>query len=360
MLVVAMLVAVLTVAAHADTTVTLQNGLDGYTGCADVMLNQSPSSNQAYGYGGTDTSYTYSGTSESELFLVKFDLAPLQARGPVSILDAKLKLYCYNNSYGGPTRAQQLGMDWTEGTGSHYSHSCDGAGHRNRHELVSVTNDPDYSWTLDTDPNNTNNLYKVHVPSGIIDDPRFGGDHTYCIRRGYTDRLRWYDYTRDAGEDYDSKANLDAAASGFSNGFAYWYDSANSDLYVQMQDGSSPTAIYFIEGDNSWDWNSRLAAGYWETQIDGPTAPAWHEFDVTEMVQKWMGLDGEPLTANYGLQFDAVNKYSNGRRYYLSEYADDASLRPILEVEYVPPVAEPAGLSLLGLTLLGLKRRKRS
>ena len=50
--------------------------------------------------------------------------------------------------------------------------------------------------------------------------------------------------------------------------------------------------------------------------------------------------------------------FGGGRDFWLSDYTTDSSLRPMLVIDYQPPVAEPAGLGLMGLALLGLKKRR--
>jgi len=61
----------------------------------------------------------------------------------------------------------------------------------------------------------------------------------------------------------------------------------------------------------------------------------WIEWDVTEAVRKWVNGEVE----NQGLFIKPMSNYAN---FYSSDY-EDASLRPILEINYTPPSAASLG-----------------
>ncbi len=102
--------------AQADA-VTLQNGLDGYTGTEDTMLLSADGRN----FGGM--SYMeikeYSGSGRG---LVRFDLSDLDITN-LDISSATFSMYCYQKGGGGTTsttlfEVSSANGDWVEGTGT--------------------------------------------------------------------------------------------------------------------------------------------------------------------------------------------------------------------------------------------------
>ena len=345
-----LLLAVAMAGTAAADMVVLQQGA-GYNGAKDVYFSQTPSSaagaNQHGDYSATGMwSMFYS--SEGYMGLMQFDLNGVPAS---SVISATLKLY--NNSANlNPVKAQQVGQSWDEGTGDgNYWKLVDGATHRCRYAPRSVDNDAGLSWVAD------GASYQLSATVELAPDPRAPSDPLrYHVRRGRAAEagyLRGYENYYGLGTAYADKASLDAATV---TGYAYYYDGANDLLYMRQADGNAPQYINFVDTDNYWDYTSRLAAGYWQGQTDA-VANDWLTMDVTEVVQRWMGLDGYALEANCGLQLNSVNN-TTGSYIFSSDYDDDPSLRPMLIIEFVGPVPEPAGLGLMGLALLGLKKRR--
>ena len=86
-----------------------------------------------------------------------------------------------------------------------------------------------------------------------------------------------------------------------------------------------------------------------------PGAGQWLEIDVTPTVQAWQ--EGSLLNNGFFLETSSANP-TGGVDFHSSEYAADASLRPMLVVEYAMP--EPGTLLLvLAGGLLPLCRRRR-
>ena len=345
----------------AATSLTIQRGLDTCV-VKDIYFAQGASSQYGAEKGRSDYFYTYGQGpgGDSELGLIEFDLTPLADANATSITSATMYLYRYSQ-YGAPTRyrVEQIGQEWVEGTVLNYWDKVDGAGHRFHHPPIKLQAG---DWQ---DPNAGEASYRYLSPSPLVPNQRNGNPGYKWVFRSttYPDGIRLFDF-RDSGlnndgEAFTSLAALEGGGPTFANGFGYFYDTGADILYMRMDnDSGKPADMCVVDETRGWNATTRLAAGGWTNISDSVAGTGvWVPCDMTEMVQRWEGLDGFAQEPNYGVQVDEVDQYVGGR-YRLSEYAADQTLRPMLVVEFEGLIPEPAGLGLIGLALMTLRRRR--
>jgi MYXO-CTERM domain-containing protein len=86
--------------------------------------------------------------------------------------------------------------------------------------------------------------------------------------------------------------------------------------------------------------------------------------DVTDLVNWLVGANSTYSSfadANDQLTICFISQYGSGYPIPSWNWAStehSTAVAPLIELEEVPPIAEPAGLGLIGLALLGLKRRR--
>jgi hypothetical protein len=377
MLVVAVMAMLVAGVAAADTATLKDHTGLGYTysDTRDTMIDRTTSSKE-YDRG------LFPSIRLSSMYYVAvmgFDLSPL---GPVeSVNSATLRVYQTTGSGLSTVRVNQLTEDWTEGIagdGSQsksYNYTYGGANCYARHPGTDVP-----KATLTAHDHSGTTIYYLGDVTDLAVEPENGTGH---YLRGYYSssytRLRNYDVGRRLFVEATDLDDLITKTDG-SNTRNYWYDDANDRIYVRTNDYGF---FYFGEGDMWADavWDGSRTYGPLDGSIDeantyetSTSTANWWEVDITPLATKWL-VDGED---NFGMRvrgtaynggyiasadapkWDTVNLVWEGD----PEYVDDNGIyvQPELLVDYEPlePVAEPGCLSLLGLTLLGLKRRKRS
>ena len=102
-------------------------------------------------------------------------------------------------------------------------------------------------------------------------------------------------------------------------------------------------------GGNGWDW--ALDDARFASASNSATNNVWIEWDLTALTQDWQ--DGDQ--SNYGVFMNAQS--SLGTSFRASKYAADATLRPMLVIDYTP-VPEPAAGVLIGVGLLCIRRAR--
>lgn len=262
-------------------------------------------------------------------------LAPLEELGAETIVSATLSFYTYQFSYSyGKHGLYQLGMDWklgTTGAEQNYENPADGAWHRCRHGFEKIEED---AWDLYDEDTKT---YVTELGEDLALDPVSPAAHRFLVRFSIGFKtLRWYEVqTASDGKPtaYSTLEELmETDPSTFPRSRAYYWDQVAKKLYVRKKAGSAiaDMRLWYVPLSDTWDWNTRLADNYWyvtdgrgQNEVD-----VWDDFDITEMVKRWLGLEDREPTPNYGFQFDRERGTSGGGTYYRGVgYLDDPSLR---------------------------------
>jgi len=340
-----LMVLVLAAAAQAGV-VTLQNGVAGYTGCEDTWLGYKD------GYGNSGVAWQKQQTWYDDMrafaglgnayykSLVRFNAIPLSPG--TTVTSAKLHLHkCYGQSaytYGSVTAYKAL-HTWVDGQG--------GTGHVDQNwttDSLSGAN-ADY-WNAATQlgkgtktPGYTY-VYQNPVPAGItIDHAQHGSVYEATM------------FVEEA-----SIAAVDA------NDNSWYHDTTNNILY--FRDGhagvfDSTGMSYYTPGDR---WGATAATGAGDIDLGSALTGDWPDgtaggsgyVNITAFVQEWV----DSPSANHGVLLTAGSGEIGWR---MSEWSTQAQ-RPYLEIEYeagAGTIPEPAGLGMIGIALLALRRRKR-
>jgi hypothetical protein len=108
-----------------------------------------------------------------------------------------------------------------------------------------------------------------------------------------------------------------------------------------------PLTQSWVEGEVTW--NERNSGNPWssgggdydntrEVNLDVGTTGCWHSFNITDIVQDW--VDG--VIPNHGLIFIAnAVEIGENARFYSSDYATDANLRPKFILSYAAEITTP-------------------
>jgi len=340
----------LALAAQAGVEVTLQNGLDGYAGCEDVWTgNVGNYFNAGVAHRFNNIWYedlrSFERIDNEKRYKVLVKFGDLGTKIPAGATITSAKLYLYKNFGQGPTQgsptyanvaAYKVLHNWVEGRG--------GTGHT------------DQNWTTDS-------LSGVNVPYWNA-ATQLGGGHAKTA--GYTNV---YEASVPAGADivdfqhgsafqapWAKKATIaevDSAAG------SWYHDTAANKVYFRYGHAGvygSTGVSYYVSGDK-WgdtactgvgtDIDATPQTGDWPDMLD----LGWGYVDVTAWTQAWSDDPG----SNHGV---LMTSNTNEIRWWASEYSDP-TLGPKLVVEYeagAGTIPEPAGLGLLGLALLAIRR----
>jgi hypothetical protein len=327
---------------------TLQNGLDGYTGCEDTFAADRDD------YFNHGVAIKYSGTWYHRLrahlglgekrfkAFVRFnDLdTAIPVSGADQIQSAKLYLYKYDTG-GSPgnfsaVAAYRSLKPWVEGQG--------GLGHTDQNwTRDSLSGASNYYWNaarqLYSYTQHSGSVYWTGVPDGItIEHFQFGSAYNFA---------NWHSVA--------SMADVDAA-------YEWYHDTAADRVYFHTSHSGvfgSAGVSYYVAADR---WADTAGTGATDIDTSDPltgdwpdgTTDGWGYIDITPWVKDWYT---NPAT-NYGV---LLTPDDNDIRWYQSEYSD-TTLGPYLEIEYEAggPIPEPASLGLLGAALLAMRKRKRS
>ena len=353
-----------------------------YSEVADVQIEWASATGRHYHYGGAATFGI--GTSWASwpgggwrLSLVQFDLDTIEAPPGATLAtvnSATLRLFQTAGGAGNMTLARML-EDWEEGTsGGTWGQIFDGANAYARNmghstlpgDLVQTQHNGADVWYFDA----------TDLAVNPVDDDAY---YHYIARRDSTGVgvFRNFDLhgrRLSQADDLDDLITWDGDITR-----VYYYDEVAERVYLAT---GSYQIHWFQTGDLWADLRDETATrgpreGSWDdddlyqTVLSG--SGDWTEVDITGMVEKWL-IDGE---ANFGMAL--YNNPHNDSSFSFASSEENRFWNPdsgewsnewqtgfwyvqpelILDLSFAMPIPEPAGLSLLGLALLGLKRKRR-
>src|SRR3990167_2920943 len=103
------------------------------------------------------------------------------------------------------------------------------------------------------------------------------------------------------------------------------------DLYP-FSEGDSTTSMYLDRATSTWDENTGWYNGKPSyaniSTISAPTVGTWYSIDITDLYNEWQNGTYQ----NYGIQLRPVSYWNNYSTFYSSDYTEDTTLRPKLDV----------------------------
>ena len=391
----AMLVGILVamVAPAQGETLVLQNGLAGYTGVEDTYWDNWSAGDEPSNKGGAGNLLFYSTiVSTPRKMVVSF--GGLDTTIPVSsanVISARLNLFQYTSMYPHSNEAPddtaiyRVRRTWEEGTsGGFYSHAVDGATMPYSEGARHV---PSADWTYAPGPGGEH-VYSFTLPAGTVDkvmqDRSFGAQNWQAaadMAGLYADSSSWYQSGTTVYV-HNNEANATTNPTDSSHGCGYFIaaDKWNAPGCTGAADIDQGPGERITVNWPDLIWNY---AGYTGGDLANYEGEAgWVEVDITAWVQGWMDDPGSNFGVLLAREEGGNYIYTTGRVFFSSEvglfdpvgrkvpyeYQYDANRAiqldetygPKLIIEFErPPVSEPAGLSLVGLALLAI-RRKRS
>ena len=377
----------------AETFVLTEKTGAGYTtaNVEDNMFEWSAANGFPYNYGGDKRLDIGHGSpagdnqSHYDVSAYLFDLTAIPTAPPIAgvsqVNSATLRVYqlsgTTNDKY-----AQQILESWVEGTsdGDYWDHH-DGSDTFARNAGNFVNEDALLSTTHSTATNPNTTIYYIEDVTALALDPNDGTGHYVSREDNAANFFRQWDIN---GRRLATATSLDDLVDSYgATSDAYYYDDAADRVYVRRG----------THGINYWEDSDLWTDSVWDgTRTKGPSgvsveaaavvndqgsepATGWWEWDVTDMATDWL-VNGEEncgvrlsIWGNYHgsavlisteetLLYDPLNGVFEGDPAYVEANGIDVRPELLLDVEFKYLVPEPAGLGLMGLALLGLRRRR--
>ena len=373
-------------AATADTFVLKEQLGAGYTYCdtLDTQITRT-GSGEEYNFGAVKTiRMSTSGSSWYYGGVIRFDLSAIPVGGRVigvkGVNSATLRMYRLNGDCG-TLQVNQMTQTWDEGTSNgDWGQVFDGAGCYASRAGTNVSTGTYQSTVHATvaKPAGVTVYYFDNV-TDLAEDPAVGTRHYIARWEGTTFFRNWDLINRRMSQ----ATSLDDLVDNYEgHDRAYYYDDPNDRVYLSFNNRDTR---YFETTDLWVDsvWDGSQTKGILDgsidsanTYTDAASSNGWYEVGITPVADNWL-VDGDP---NYGVRLRSTSGYSQGTRFVASERTEKydpvtgvweghAQYLPwegiyvqpelVLDVEMERLVPEPAGLGLLGLALLGLRRKRR-